>query len=244
MSKPVKQLSAEPAFEARDWNFDKRVTAQFDEMLERSIPQYEVMRATCFEVGRQFVEPATHIVDLGCSRGEAVSLFLDSCGLDNRYVLVEASEPMFEAVSARYASWVDAGVMTIFNKDLRTFYPVALDISLTISILTLMFTPIEYRLGLVQKVYDSMRRGGAFLLLEKVLGASAAIDDAYVRIYHEMKSRNGYSADEIQRKKLALEGRLVPVTAHMNEEFLHSAGFRQVDCFWRWANFAGWIAIK
>lgn len=244
MTEPLKKVSAEPAFGEREWKFDERVTAQFDEMLERSIPQYEVLRQTCFEVGKQFVEPETDIVDLGCSRGEAVSFFLDSCGARNRYVLVEASEPMFEAVSARYAGWLKAGVMRIFNKDLRTFYPQAPDISLTLSVLTLMFTPIEYRLALVQKVYDSMKPGGAFILVEKVLGASAAIDRAYVRTYHEMKSRNGYSADEIERKKLALEGKLVPVTASMNEEFLRSAGFRQVDCFWRWANFAGWIAIK
>jgi len=244
MTEPLKQVSAEPAFGERGWKFDERVTAQFDEMLERSIPQYEVMRRTCFEIGKQFVGPNTDIVDLGCSRGEAVSFFLDACGVRNRYVLVEASEPMFEAVSARYTNWVKAGVMRIFNKDLRTFYPTAPDISLTLSVLTLMFTPIEYRLALVQTVYDSLKPGGAFVLVEKVLGASAAIDGAYTRIYHEMKCRNGYSADEIERKKLALEGKLVPVTAHMNEEFLHSAGFRQVDCFWRWANFAGWIAIK
>jgi tRNA (cmo5U34)-methyltransferase len=244
MTKPRKKVSAEPAFGEHEWKFDERVTAQFDEMLERSIPQYEVMRQTCFDVGKQFVEPGTDIVDLGCSRGEAVSCFLDSCGVRNRYVLVEASEPMFEAVSARYAEWVKAGAMKIFNRDLRTFYPMAPDTSLTLSVLTLMFTPIEYRLALVQKVYDSIKHGGAFILVEKVLGASAAIDGAYVRIYHEMKSRHGYSDDEIQRKKLALEGKLVPVTARMNEEFLHTAGFHQVDCFWRWANFAGWVAIK
>ena len=55
---------------------------------------------------------------------------------------------------------------------------------------------------------------------------------------------NGYSAEEIERKRLSLEGVLVPVTARMNEDLLRSAGFDQVDCFWRWANFAGWLAIR
>ena len=50
--------------------------------------------------------------------------------------------------------------------------------------------------------------------------------------------------DDIDRKALSLEGVLVPVTAKWNEELLQMAGFRQVDCFWRWMNFAGWIAIK
>lgn len=59
-----------------------------------------------------------------------------------------------------------------------------------------------------------------------------------------MEETNGYTQEEIRRKRLALEGVLVPVTAKWNEELLHNAGFRQVDCFWRWMNFAGWIALK
>jgi len=30
----------------------------------------------------------------------------------------------------------------------------------------------------------------------------------------------------------------------MNEAILKGAGFTTVDCFWRWMNFGGWIAIK
>ncbi|GAB7188362.1 hypothetical protein ATKI12_8193 [Kitasatospora sp. Ki12] len=31
---------------------------------------------------------------------------------------------------------------------------------------------------------------------------------------------------------------------HENVELLGQAGFQRVDCFWRWMNFAGWIAVK
>lgn len=82
------------------------------------------------------------------------------------------------------------------------------------------------------------------ILVEKILGASAEIDEKLVQLYYSLKAQNGYSPYEIERKKLSLEGVLVPVTAKWNEELLHNAGFSQVDCFWRWMNFAGWIAIK
>jgi tRNA (cmo5U34)-methyltransferase len=36
----------------------------------------------------------------------------------------------------------------------------------------------------------------------------------------------------------------VPVTAGWNEEMLRGAGFQEIDCFWRWLNFAGWVAVK
>ena len=45
-------------------------------------------------------------------------------------------------------------------------------------------------------------------------------------------------------ESVALEGVLVPVTASWNAELLRSAGFTDVDVFWRWLNFAGFVAIK
>lgn len=34
------------------------------------------------------------------------------------------------------------------------------------------------------------------------------------------------------------------MTARFNEEMLTDAGFSHVECFWRWCNFAGWIAVR
>ena len=53
------------------WESD-RVASVFDDMLVRSIPPYEIMRSTVLEVGSKFVKPDTWIVDLGCSRDEAL----------------------------------------------------------------------------------------------------------------------------------------------------------------------------
>jgi tRNA (cmo5U34)-methyltransferase len=53
-----------------------------------------------------------------------------------------------------------------------------------------------------------------------------------------------HSCEEIERKKVAMEGVLVPVTAKWNEDLLRGAGFSHLDCFWRWMNFAAWVAAK
>jgi tRNA (cmo5U34)-methyltransferase len=78
----------------------------------------------------------------------------------------------------------------------------------------------------------------------EVIGASAGLDRNFVNLYYDFKQASGYTREEIERKRLSLEGVLVPVTARWNEELLRTAGFRHVDCFWRWMNFAGWIAVK
>jgi len=34
------------------------------------------------------------------------------------------------------------------------------------------------------------------------------------------------------------------VTARWNVELLRAAGFSDVDCVWRWHNFAAWLALR
>lgn len=225
------------------WAFDASVTQVFDNMLARSIPQYEVMRKAVFDLAKEYQKPKSDIVDLGCSRGEALAPLVDRFGAYNRFIGVEISDPMIEAVRERFKGYINCGVVSVQKLDLRREYPKAVA-SVTLCVLTLQFTPIEYRLRIMRDIYKSTLPGGALILVEKVLGATADIDAQLVKHYYNLKAENGYSVEEIERKRLSLEGVLVPVTAKWNEELMQMAGFRQVDCFWRWMNFAGWIAVK
>lgn len=220
--------------ESSRWQFDDDVAAVFDDMLERSIPQYDVMRQAVTNIAARYAKRGTAIIDMGTSRGEALKSLQH---LPVRHIGLEVSEPMLQA-AAENIPFAD-----IRNIDLRYDYPDE-RASVTLSILTLQFTPIEYRLQILQRVYDNLVTGGAFILVEKVLGASAEFDAMMVDLYYQLKNDNGYSQEEIERKRLALQGVLVPVTARWNEELLSMTGFKQVDCFWRWMNFAGWVAIK
>jgi len=226
------------------WEFDQGVADAFDDMLARSIPQYEVMRAACNSLACAYAQPHTDILDIGCSRGEALSTLVDKYGARNRFIGVDMSTPMLEAARARFKALINTSVVDIREHDLRSPGTITSNASVVLSVLTIQFTPIEYRLRILTDLYKSLRKGGALILVEKVLGATHAIDSAQVDAYYGYKESNGYSQDQIDRKRLSLEGVLVPVTAHMNEEFLRAAGFNQVDSFWRWMNFAGWIAIK
>lgn len=225
------------------WEFDEGVTAVFDDMLARSIPEYETMRQACFDVASRFVKEGTDTVDLGCSRGESMQRMVNAFGGKHRHVGLEVSEPMLAACSARFDDQIKRGLVRVFKSDLRGQWPV-LHASVVQAVLTLQFTPIEHRLQIVQNVYDSLIPGGAFVVVEKILGATAPLNRLMVERYHQMKRDHGYSQEEIDRKKLSLEGVLVPVTAKWNEDMLRSAGFKQVDCFWRWMNFCAWVAVK
>jgi tRNA (cmo5U34)-methyltransferase len=226
-----------------EWTFDEEVTRVFDDMLERSIPQYATMRSLVTDLAIRYARPGGHVVDLGCSRGEAIAPLLDRLGARNRFLGLEISEPMLAAARERFAAWIDAGVVRIDAHDLRTGYPsVAADV--TLAVLTLQFTPIEHRQRILRDVYRATAPGGALILVEKVLGSTAELDATLVDLYWKLKRAAGYSDEDIRRKALALEGKLVPVTARWNEELLRMAGFQEVDCVWRWCNFAAWLAVR
>ncbi len=225
------------------WAFDHEVTAAFGDMLARSIPQHDAMRAAVTELALRYFLDGTDVVDLGASRGDALAPLVSKLSSRARSLVgVEVSKPMLDALHSRFAG-EEYGNLRVLDLDLRDGYPDVFA-SVTLCVLTLQFTPIEHRLRIVRDAWKRTAPGGVFILVEKVLGASADLDAAFVGTYYDLKRRNGYSQEQIERKRLSLEGVLVPVTADWNEDILRRAGFAEVDCFWRWMNFAGWLAVK
>lgn len=226
------------------WAFDAEVADAFDDMLRRSIPQYDVMRDAVSSVASAFQKNSKTFVDLGCSRGETIAPIVRKFGAQNHYVGVDESGSMLEAARKRFDGLIKCGVVDIREFDLRNGFPKSLDVCVTTSILTLQFVPITFRQRIVHECYAATCKGGAFVVVEKVIGECREIDEVLDGEYLLLKNKNGYSAEQILRKRAALEGVLVPITANWNVEMLRSAGFSKIDCFWRWMNFAGWVAVK
>lgn len=234
------------------WQFDDAVADAFDDMLARSIPAYNVMRELTGSLAERFLVDGFDVVDLGCSRGAAVEPLVSAWSdCVRRFILVDVSEPMLAAARGRYREQIESGKVEVLNFDLRLGYPVipeaepaAPTSSVTLCVLTLQFTPIEYRQRIIQDIYDSTIPGGALLLVEKVLGEGARLHRTFDEEYLNFKRRNKYTEEQIARKKASLEGVLVSQTAAENERMLRSAGFRYVDTYYRWLNFAGWVAVR
>lgn len=219
------------------WEFDEDVTQVFDNMLERSIPDYENMRDLVYKLGKHYAKIGKTVIDIGCSNGNAIAPFIEKYGDDLDYILCDVSEPMLSKCRERF------GNIDIRKHDITKGLPDA-DACLILGILTIQFTPIEYRQKIISSIYAKLCEGGAFIFVEKVLGNTDELDELFVSEYYKIKSDNSYTQAQISSKRKSLEGVLVPITAKWNEDMLHTAGFRKIDCFWRNLNFAGWIAIK
>lgn len=233
------------------WAFDDAVTQAFDDMLERSIPSYGQMREMVCRVADWHLDRAKLagrnpvLVDLGASRGTQVAPLIDRWGARARFHLVDVSEPMLTAMRDRYEGMIGANVVTVGSWDLRDGFPFDTGRpDVVLSVLTLQFVPIEYRQRLLREIAEALAPGGALVLVEKVLGSTEETNRLLVDLYYGLKRENGYSQEAVDRKRLSLEGVLVPLTARFDEELVRDAGFATVDVVWAWANFRAWVAVK
>jgi tRNA (cmo5U34)-methyltransferase len=229
------------------WVFDDDVSDVLDNMLPRSIPQYDAMRQLVGEIASPFVRDDTWIVDLGCGRGDALAAFVERFGPRVSYLGVDVAEAMMTGAADRFGTTIGAparpGVPEIAFMDLREQVP-ARPTSVALMVLSLQFTPIEWRQRILRRTWETMLPGGALVLVEKLLGATADLDRLMVDVYYGRKRAAGYTAEQIDQKRRSLEGVLVPMTASWNEDLLRQTGFTEVDMFWRWCNFGGWVAVK
>lgn len=226
----------------KSWVFDRQVADCFDDMLERSIPGLQTMRSLVTRIALRYAQPETFIVDLGCSRGSAMEPLVKALP-SQRFIGVEVSEPMREHAQMKFYREIEQGRVKIVDTDLRREYPDCMA-SVTLAILTLQFTPLEYRHHIMRRIFDHTVSDGVVILVEKVMGATAEWDSLLTEEYLAFKGQSHYTQEQIARKRMALEGVLVPLTSEWNESLIQNAGFAKPECFWRNLNFAGWVARK
>lgn len=221
------------------WEFNEDVAACFANMLERSIPDYKSMRALVYKAGEHFIQPDTLIVDVGCSTGLAVEPFVEKYRDQNDFLLIDNAPAMVEASRKRFR---DESCVSIKPGYLWDHLPLKDPASLVLSVLSLQFMPTSYRQKLISDIYGGLVPGGVLIMVEKIV--SENLDDLMVRMYYDMKRENGYTEEQIAEKRRSLENVLSPLKAEWNVDMLRTAGFRQIDMFWRCLNFCGWIAVK
>jgi len=232
------------------WEFDEDVTQVFEDMLERSIPDYDKMRilvnhlaAPSLSLG---IDPVRldKVLDIGCANGIALREldgFATVHGHEISYLCgIDMSEPMLEKGREQSSDKFD-----YMKFDVRGHFPFTEGLfDVVLCVLTLQFTPVAHRQRIMDEIKRVLRPGGRCVLVEKVETRYEDLNHELVSIYHDHKRDMGYTDEQIERKRLSLEGVLVPLTAQWNENIMWGSGFREVECFWRWINFAAWLAVK
>jgi tRNA (cmo5U34)-methyltransferase len=240
------RLFAVTAARRTDFEFNEEVAAVFDDMLERSIPFYKEQQALIQDVAQKFHQPDTFVYDLGCSTGTTLMGLAKVLGPQARLVGYDNSEPMLAKARANVARAGLGEQIELRRADLNAdMAKVELSNASVVTLCwTLQFVRPLHRDRLARAIYDGMVNGGTLLVTEKVLTNNSDVNRYFIDFYYDFKRRNGYSEEEIAKKREALENVLVPYRVAENVELLRRSGFQVVETFFQWYNFAGFMAVK
>jgi tRNA (cmo5U34)-methyltransferase len=243
---PRDQVFEGTAARGSDFEFNAEVANVFDDMLVRSVPFYLEQQGLIEEIARRFYQEGTKVYDLGCSTGTTPIRLARALGEGSRLVGYDNSQPMLDRAkeNAQQAGVADRVELRCadLNDDLSR---VSLENASVVTLCwTLQFVRPLQRDRLIRWIYQGMVNGGALIVTEKVLTNDSHMNRFFIDFYYEFKRRNGYSEEEILKKREALENVLIPYRADENFEMFRRNGFQTVETFFQWYNFAGFLCVK
>ncbi len=225
------------------FEFNEPVAQVFDDMLERSVPFYKDCQQMVIDLALNFAQKNSAVYDLGCSTGTLLRHLVRTIPEKQkiRFVGLDNSAAMLNKARGKLKGYLKR--CELVEADLESAFELA-DASVVIMNYTLQFIPPKRRAAMLKKIYQGLRPGGGLILIEKVRGESDGLNDLFVEQHHAYKRSQGYSKLEIAKKREALEKVLIPLKPGKHRDLLVGAGFRQVDVFFKWFNFAGFLASK
>ena len=213
----------------------------FDTHIDQSVRGYSNLWTDVLKFSEYFVEDGTCVVDIGCSTGKLLKSMKDQndkFAPKCFYKGIEIEEDFFPKL-------IDEENLKFWKGDVRSFDWVtgAVNCSLVTSIFSLQFMPKTNRQQIIDRIYEALVKGGAFIFSEKIFSIDSQLQEMMQFCYYDYK-RQFYSAEELLDKEVNLRHMMKPLTYSELIEMVEKAGFESVQPFWQNFNFVGIIAIK
>lgn len=223
------------------WSFDGSVADTFVDHVRQSVPFYDAGHELITSISDYFVRDDSTCYEIGTSTGQLLRRLAEHHAHKPgvRWIGIDAVEAMVEKARAYCAGLPNVEIVA---EDVLTHSFEKAD--LFVSYYCVQFIQPRHRQDLINRIYERLHWGGAFLLFEKVRGPDARFQDMAVAIYNDFKARNGFSADEILNKTSSLKGVLEPFSTEGNLGLLRRAGFTDIMSVMKWVCFEGFLAIK
>ena len=226
-----------------DFKFSSKVAGVFDDMVIRSVPYYIEMQRMMGEIAADHYQDNTYVYDLGCSTGTTLICMNESVPQLAKFIGIDDSPDMLKKCRDKLVETGFTRPYELQVADLNQGVKIE-NASVVVLCLTLQFVRPINRQNLLKNIFDGIVPGGALIVIEKILAEDSAFNRDFIKYYYDMKRRNNYSEMEISQKREALENVLIPYKLSENITLLRNAGFAHCEIFFKWYNFAGFIAKK
>lgn len=226
------------------FKFDKRIAGIFDDMIRRSVPSYTEIQRMILELTLLKAQTNSNIYDLGCSTGRTlVNIAKNLNRKEVKIIGVDYSDAMLERSWKKLRRYGVQKNCKLLKSDINENLTIR-NASVVIMCLTLQFINPKKRKVVLENIFKGMKKGGCFILIEKLFFSDPMLEKIYTKAYYNFKMRQGYSKLEIYKKQEALMNVLIPFEYGQNIRLLRASGFKVIGEFFRWYNFCGILAIK
>jgi tRNA (cmo5U34)-methyltransferase len=222
-----------------NWKFNGSMVEHFEEHVKKSVPLYQEGHELITKLSDYFVKEDSICYELGSSAGTLTHKLAERHAFrDAKFVGIEIEKDMVRKANELYES----SNLSFICDDMTTVTLEKAD--LIVSYYTIQFIHPKLRQQLIDKIYDALNWGGAFILYEKVRANDARFQDIISNLYMEYKLDQGYDAKEIISKAQSLKGVLEPFSTEGNIDMLKRAGFVDILSVQKYMNFEGFLVIK
>lgn len=225
------------------WSFKGETAENFDDHVRKSVPLYHEGHKIICDLSDFFLDKNSRCYELGCSTGELLSrLAQHNVPLTTAQFIGADIEPDMIAMANKRKNDLALDNVNFVVDDVLQLEMQAAD--LIVAYYTIQFIRPAQRQLLIDKIYQSLNWGGAFIFFEKVRANDARFQDITTSLYNEYKISQGYTPQEIFSKTRSLKGVLEPFSTQGNMDLLKRAGFVDVLSIFKYLSFEGFLAIK
>ena len=200
----------------------------YDVAIRRFIPHYDDMLATGVEVLAALAPPDAHVLDLGGGTGALSGAVL--AGLpEARVTVLDVDGAMLDEARRRLAPFGDRVAFRAGS----FFDPLPAADAVVASLALHHVHDLDAKADLYRAIHATLSAGGVFVNLDAAITEGPRLNALVLERWAAGMAEHGIAEDEARGHFAAWadEDRYFPLDAELDA--LRSAGFAEVECFWR-----------
>jgi tRNA (cmo5U34)-methyltransferase len=211
-----------------EWTFKTpTAAAAFDAHVREQLPWYSLATGAVAHVARCFIPDLGTVIDVGASTGNigrALETTLKARRAD--LIALDSSDAMRKIYDG-------PGCFKVEDVVTYDFWKPQPDV--VICFLSLMFVPVRHREGVITRMRQALRPGGAIIIVDKIVPRGGYVGTVNYRMTLAAKYEAGATPQEIIRKELSIAGLQRPLVESELDGFCE---------FFRFGDFAGYVWEK
>jgi len=217
-----------------DDRFNTEEAANYDDAIRRRIPLYREIQTLMASLLPFPKKEYLRVLDLGCGTGETSVSLLKEYPLA-RVTGIDSSPDMLDVArkKVKHTTWrVD-----FLCQDIRAFNLEG-EFDVIVSGFSLHFLSPDEKEEILRKCLALLKDGGMFMDSEAVLLPSEKVYNMYMEKWKDFMRSNGFSDEEIGSHILKFLKDVKPMTVDNQLGLMRKAGFRDVECYFKYLNWA------